>query len=392
MRRVLLATTAMLLLFPLFHIPSTHLVAEEPQAEEAPIVRSKMKKAYKPFLELQTFFVEHEEITSSEEQEELERIVDSLEKKFHGVIDAPKSKYRDIPGFTSTLQSLNSLFRDIKGGLKWGNESWAYWRLRALASHCITCHTSYAPKMQFYDPEYSAENLTPFRRGEFFLATRQFSRAEKAFLESAGSPESSADVLTSLRRWLLLSVRIQRTPKEAGKTLDAFYRQHEKNLNQYEKEVILGWKESLRAWEGEHEEDSLAEAERLLNVGLRSSDLLYDEQDDIRVLRATALLHRLSESKTQTEQDRRRTLYLLGLSYSKLPHFFINELPDIYLEQCIREYPNTKEAKRSYRLLKEMTTLGFTGSGGTRIPDYINLKLRELHNLAYGIPDFDARV
>ena len=67
-------------------------------------------------------------------------------------------------------------------------------------------------------------------------------------------------------------------------------------------------------------------------------------------------------------------------------------MPELFLEECIRENPDTELAKKSYRLYERMIALGFTGSGGTRIPSDVELSLKELHDLAYGVKRLRAGV
>jgi hypothetical protein len=89
---------------------------------------------------------------------------------------------------------------------------------------------------------------------------------------------------------------------------------------------------------------------------------------------------------------RSKALYLMGLAYSKLPLFFINELPEIYLERCIREAPGTSEAKKAFELYKDLVLVGYSGSGGTNVPSDVRLELQELHELSQGVKRFDPRV
>jgi hypothetical protein len=111
------------------------------------------------------------------------------------------------------------------------------------------------------------------------------------------------------------------------------------------------------------------------------------------LLRATGILHRLLEEPSALSKgERGHALYLLGLSYSELPFFFINELPELFLEQSVREVPGTQTAQKAFRRYREVVTLAFTGSGGTRIPDEVLLKLKELHEVAYGTVQLESKV
>ncbi|MCB0311595.1 MAG: hypothetical protein KDD42_10185, partial [Bdellovibrionales bacterium] len=128
---------------------------------------------------------------------------------------------------------------------------------------------------------------------------------------------------------------------------------------------------------------NIRKAENLLRQSLGMHDPLFSKLGTVELLRASSLLHKGLEGEELSKSDRAKSLYLLGLSYAKLPSYFINELPEFFLEQCIRENPGTTEAKKAYKLYKDVVTLGFTGSSGTHLPPDIQLKLRDLHDMAY---------
>ena len=81
----------------------------------------------------------------------------------------------------------------------------------------------------------------------------------------------------------------------------------------------------------------------------------------------------------------------MGVAYTKLPQFFVDDLPGLFLEQCIREFPNTEDARRAFKLYREVTILEYTGSSGTRVPDDVKLHLDELQALAYGVASFKGQ-
>lgn len=139
------------------------------------------------------------------------------------------------------------------------------------------------------------------------------------------------------------------------------------------------------AKEARGKKPSLRRAENLLRQSLGMNDLLDAKESTVELLRATAMLHTLLEQDGDTQNpERGRTLYLLGLSYSRLPLYFVNELPDFFLELCIRENPATKVAKDCYRLYANNTYLDFTGSGGSSVPEDVQQKIERLYKKAYG--------
>ena len=66
-----------------------------------------------------------------------------------------------------------------------------------------------------------------------------------------------------------------------------------------------------------------------------------------------------------------------------MPHIFQSELPEVFLEECIRKFPGTEEAKASFRVYKDTMQREFTGSSGTKLPAEELQKMEELKELAY---------
>ncbi|MCB0338082.1 MAG: hypothetical protein KDD53_00690 [Bdellovibrionales bacterium] len=353
-------------------------------------VQPYMREIFKNFKELQPYLFSESKFSDNRNNAAIQEKLRALSDLFNDV--KSHSTNTAEPGFNSTLKSINEMLRDASNRFEEGNKGYALWRMRTVSNHCISCHTRFEVDISFIDSE-KAPNLPPFEKGEFYLATRQFEKAKMEFLKAARSPQADHSTMDALRKWMVIYTRVRPDPKDAIKELKFF----EKTLTlyPYEKEVISEWLESLKNWETEKpsKADSLRKAENLIRQSIHVQDDFSNNLGAIELLRASSLLHKsLEEHNRLSDQDRARALYLLGLVYSKLPLYFVNELPELFLQQCIREYPGTQNAKRSYRLYEELILLGFTGSRGTVLPDDVAAQLEELHNLAYGIPRMKDQV
>ena len=158
------------------------------------------------------------------------------------------------------------------------------------------------------------------------------------------------------------------------------------SLTAYEVKIIKAWLTSLRDWkkEGPAPRVDVATAEDLITRSTSLHDPAFSATGSVELLRATGILHRVLENESVSNSDHQKALYLLGLAYSKIPQFFINELPEVYLEQIIRTYPGTEAAADSYELYEDIILEGFTGSGGTNVPDDVQKTLDTLKTLAEG--------
>ncbi len=74
-------------------------------------------------------------------------------------------------------------------------------------------------------------------------------------------------------------------------------------------------------------------------------------------------------------------LYWLSLGEHRYHYQSMYSLPDLYLKQCVLEYPNNPVAKLCFAEYEDFITVAFTGSGGTHIPHDISKELNMMRSL-----------
>jgi hypothetical protein len=104
-----------------------------------------------------------------------------------------------------------------------------------------------------------------------------------------------------------------------------------------------------------------------------------------------SVIHAVLDRAETTLEERKRSLLLLGSAYSRLDLFFAGGWAEMYLEECIHEFPGSKEAKEAFAVYKSFVTAGFTGIKGDDVPPEIELKFNELGRKAAGHPVFEPR-
>lgn len=355
-------------------------------------IKAEMSTVYRSFKGLQKYLYARDRFLAAENEQEISTLIDGLRFGIHRAEMADTSRALE-PGFVSTLKVLNEMLDDSRNRFFEGKKGYALWRLKTSANYCVSCHTRYEVAVDFADTDVKLDDLNGFERGEFLLASRQFAKAKEAFIQAVFDPELAHLKMDSLRKWLIVYTRVHPDPQAAIQQLN--HLRPKVRFTRYEEEEIVGWLESLRRWqnEGETKVPLLAKAENLTRQALSMNDPLLGKKGTVELLRASALLHRLLEgAEKKNDGERARILYLLGLIYHELPFFFVNELPELFLEQCIRDYPKSKEAQKAYSLYRDIAVIGFTGSGGTRLPDDVQLQLKELHDLAYGVPQVKSGI
>lgn len=347
-------------------------------------VRASMEVVFKAYRDLQPFLASRNKFEAPENEATIARLLETLGSGFHQV-GSIGGDHRSEPGFVGTLTLLNDVLADSQTRFKEGNKGYVRWRLRNTVDYCVTCHTRYEVKVDFFGGEAPVEGVDTYARAEFLLATRQFDAAGQAFLEAARHPRGGYLRIDALRRWLLIYTRVHPEPRMALTELTRLRR--EVDLARSEDEEVQGWLESLRRWNNESKRVELStvrRAEHLIQQALALKEPFVGKNGTVELFRATGLLHRLLEDgRPEAVAQRARILRLLGVAYSEIPFLFVSDLPELFLEECIREYPGTDDARKAFQLYQQLVTLEYTGSGGTRVPSDIEVNLRELYDLAY---------
>lgn len=294
---------------------------------------------------------------------------------------------------------ISDLFKErtqrASAEFKRGNRDYARSLLRSVPSYCIACHSRTGQGPSFGDLPFDRliEKLSRDDRAAAYAASRQYDKAlsdyralvaDRKLLESDPGTWERA-----LRSSLAIAVRVKCDPELAASFIQSA--QSEKSLPEFIREDTEHWKRSLDAWKKEwksvpsSEEGLIAEARRVFDEALKSQRYAADRGSDIAYLRATSLLHEFM-GRYPSSQHVGEALLLLGSAYENLRDLRLWDLHDMMYETCIQQAPGSEYAKGCYRRLEESMYLGFSGSGGVRVPREVARKLEELRTIAFGKP------
>lgn len=360
-------------------------------------VKIEMLQIYNSFKELLKYTVDDSAFSDPSNDARIRELLLSMTTKFYDVSVVGHAAQNE-PAFKATLKATSELLRDANNHFRAGQKGYALWRLRATQNNCMTCHTRSAVKYDFIDNSKPPSGLTKLGLAQFYTTTRQFSKSEELYLSYALDSNNEASRIDALQRWLVLAVRVHPDANYALSSLKKVVGL--KNLSAHDREIVSEWIAALKRWSSEiPTKISVMERARVLVTGSYSSsldsdryDFIVSDQYTVDLLRASALLHSALDSTAMDPSSKPEALYLLGVIYKRLPALFTAELPESFLEQCIREFPGTDYAKQSYKLYREIIQLGYTGIGGSYIPDDVSLALKELEQLAYGVPKLQDRI
>lgn len=295
-----------------------------------------------------------------------------------------------LPDDDPVLPFLASAFRqDIERAyisLQDGHAEYGKALLRSSAAYCVACHTRHEAGVEF--PLLKAfqkplQRASWIERLEFQTATRQYDvvlNEVMGQLKSSGKPPgiSSLDLERGARMALSLLVRIKKDPDRAALLSAAVAESPSATLSM--KEAAKVWRADIREWQSTGKimpvttRDTLKEAKRLTEVGGTT-------HAEVRLLRATVLLHDFLKSKPK-DAEAAEALYLAGRAYDRLGEIGMWKLHEFYFVACIDKAPHSQIAESCYQSYHDSMVLGFSGSGGTRVPKEISEHLARLKSKA----------
>lgn len=363
-----------------------------PQPESS--VRAGMQDVYSATTELFRLVWSPGALENPTNSPRVMKLLDRLAKDFHNIErDAPVQYFE--PGFRLALQLNQELIRDARGRFAEGDRDYAQWRLRSLTSNCVACHSRYQIATDFLgdvprseDPSFEAR----FATAQFLVASRQFDEGTKELMVLArtmfSSPSGGLAGISALKEWLVVQVRVKQHFAEAATELSAILKGD--NLSEENRELIGAWVGDLSSLSSRvvPAQRVLKEARGLMSF-TRGDDgtFIFDEKNLVKSLRTTALMHEFlqgAQVQTANASVRRTATYLLALAYAHMPIRSLDAFPELYLEQCVREYPDTKEAMQCFLLYQDVVEERNTGSAGVFMDAETQQKLRELRTLAFG--------
>lgn len=365
------------------------VIATSASAKERPEVKSSMQQMFNSLLNLQPFLASPEKFSNPKNSEIIRKDLNRLATFKHVF---PKEMKTEEPGIFAISRMFHETIEDARERFKKENYDYSRHRLRTATAFCFSCHSRVPSEQNFQDLQkrVEASQLTTFEKADVFAATRQFDKALKSYTDILSvAPKTSMDVVEytrSLRRALSITVRVKQNPKETLELIDSVVQRQD--LPEFILRLAQQWKKDAQYWMGEDTgskkmapEELVERAKKLIERAETLQSFPADENGDISYLRASNYLHEALDEAPQNK-SRIEALYLLGVAYSALQDPTLWDLDRLYFESCIRESPHSDYAKKCYRRYSEKVYMGYTGSGGTFIPDDEQRRLEELRKLS----------
>jgi len=297
---------------------------------------------------------------------------------------------REVP-FAHLSRTLAIDARDIHERYEQGHVREARYLVQTLAETCVACHSRLpsandAPRSKDFLRDAAVEKLPLAQRAKLAYATRQFDQAFALYgklLEDRSVTATDIDLEGHLDDYLELVVRVRGEPASADAALARFAARPD--LSPALRGEVERWRAALQKLAAR---GKVADPVATARAEVQQVEKLRPEVDErgalVEYLDASALLHRFVADGRPPHTDQAEAYYWLGLIETRIGRSFWLSQAEAYLETAIRLAPGTPVAARSYALLEDFLTNGYSGSGGEHLPPDVRDKLTLLKQISAG--------
>jgi hypothetical protein len=336
----------------------------------------------KPFMASQTSFSDPE--NSAQISGVLKKMV-ALSKKVNHEERINKT------GFQVSASVLTQQLEQVENIFSTGSKDYALGNLKSTLGVCMSCHTQLpAVSTRFTTLNQTQTLSNQFQEAEFLFLIRNFDDAMTQYGELiAGYPLNKAeidDLETAIYRQIFYYVRVARNLPGLSVALQRDGENQQLPV-QLQKQ-IKGFMVALNDMLGENYpqftdaqgDDVRNYAEAVLTTATGDDFSLDSPQNVLAALKMSSVLYEYLNANPTTPL-KPDVLYWLALGERRYHYQSIYSLPDLYLKQCVLEYPKNPVAKACFAEYEDSIAVAFTGSGGTHLPDDISQELEMMRKL-----------
>lgn len=293
-------------------------------------------------------------------------------------------------GFAISSQALNQQLKEAELIYRVGNKDYSLWMLRSTLSVCMSCHTQLpasSTKFNFFNKENVLAK--PFDEAEFLFIVRNFDKAIPIYDEVIeGYPENGVsleNIEKAVSRKTYYFVRVKRDLPGLAQSVEK--NQKNKKLPEMLRKRLASLKKAANKANKDGYPDFTSEQEPQLKEYVEAElkdelngDFDFSPQKDISYLKTSSVLYKYLDQYPNTPL-KPEILYWLSFCERRYEQKAFYSLPELYLKQCVAEYPGSKVAPSCLKEYQDLVTMAYTGSSGTHIPSDIERELKSLKEL-----------
>jgi len=335
--------------------------------------QTSMQSMGKHFRELYPLVLNEKEFYKDSNSDRIKEGVEALHQDALNIIKQSHKTEAKLKDPDPSLKYISASFaRELEmagEGLKDGKKGFSRALLRRVPNYCIQCHTrdGWGPSL-FEKTSLSQFNLAPLEEGEYYLALRDFNKAEKVFSNYIKDPKKNKE---DPHKWALaakallnLQVRVRRDPQLVLKTLEVI--KSAPIVPRYLDNDLKFWKSSTLYWASlKKVKPDLKFIKKLVLRSKKNSLFVSTEPGYIDMLLASSLLHELVRN-SKNNVTKAEAYYMMARLYDHIKQtgFEFMELGEEYYKSCIFTAPATPIAMKCYEGLEAKYEMSrFLGMG-----------------------------
>lgn len=381
----------------------SHLNFAQDVSSEQLEAKAVMNQVYESFIKIVPYIYSDKLIfdhNKKSSEEELTKNLLEIQKAFK---NAKHVNFLHTAGFKPSLDTINIHIQETIDSLGSKNKVFAHARLKAMTALCISCHSqlsSTVSKNAFlnlanntsrdrFDSDFSYANYLYLVR-RFPDAVKYFDLSIKNYIlkNQKAAPGMLLDdkvvngeLYTSLRRILSVYTKISFDSVKAISFLKKYV--NDKSISKITRTDIDSWIKALDKWKS-FDPNKILSIDDFINKNLagleNSKGQVTGGDHDITLLISSGVLSKYLNDHPQSDATP-QILYWLSVAERRLSTTYFFSLGDIYLKECIIQYPSSPYAKKCYQEYEDNVLFGYSGSGGTDIPPEEKRELDRLKRL-----------
>lgn len=305
-------------------------------------------------------------------------------------IAGPNKKLSEV-GFVATAGEFSQTVNKAERFYKSGQKRQARFLLESSMEYCVACHTqrqgqpnnAFAKAIGISEP---SAKLGRLGKPKYFVMTRQFDRAAKAYeqLLSGSASDLEKMTLAPYTEYLILRLRVNENIPAA----EAFLAKLEKTSpNGTVRKDIADWRKSLADIGSWKDRSSLKAAERMIKKASSQKVYPMDSSSLVYYIFASKTLRHLIDfggkpvAGNKGSAKHAKLYHLLGLCENNINRFNLSAVH--YFQKAIELAPHTPLARKAYSEYEDIVVFSFTGSSGTHIPKEQKGRMDRLKKLAF---------
>ncbi len=347
-----------------------------------------MNRAFNSLMELLPFIVNKQEFMKKENEKKIAVNLAAIDDAFK-LAGHDTMLRHDL--FAPSYELISTNLREARAAFGTGQRDYAFWLNRETVGQCIDCHSRLPQSVtsSFQSGELSVDKAKlkdPYNLGLAYLIVRRYVDAKNEFTRDLQDRliRKEQNVLLPIQQILLIELKIKKDPSSMLALATDYLKKG--NLPYEANRELEDWKRRLVIWGGEkHIGKSISSENELRSfldrrlVPLRKLES-FEDAYKVDLLLASGLLSQYF-FENQTSKSAPEMSYWLGWIEKRLKKEDFFGAGDLFLKQCIKNYPKHPMARECLKEYKESVEFDFSGSGGAHIPQEVEAELKKFKEL-----------